>query len=190
MAVLEKQEGKDRPQYRIELGEREGYRYVPKADVKAALLLFGLGESKQMVDAVYIAKDLSKAIGVLQVKKEEDHLIGNPIFQGVLGAEAMAQTWILWKMFAGQMNDRQTARFKGLDKVRFRHALYPGAVVNIAITNLPDPDKAYGQILLGKTVLTEAELEAVVIEKDQAEDNAKRRKKIQESTKPLFPFQE
>lgn len=86
--------------------------------------------------------------------------------------------------------DDETARFAGLDKVRFRHSLYPGATVNIAIAQLEDTTRAYGQILLGRTVLTEGELEAVIIGKEQAERDAEKRKRIQENAQPLFPFQD
>jgi len=187
----ERPEQKGRPQQRIEFEALEKYQYVSRKEVAAQLEKFGLGESRQMVDALYVSKDRLTAVGVLEIDEEmcRDHLINSPIFQGVLGPEAMAQTWILWKMHTGELKDNQTARFAGLDKIRFRHSLYPGATVNIALKKAGE-DKVYGQILLGKEVITEGELQAVVIEKEQAEYNAIRRKRIQANSAPLFPIKE
>ena len=187
----ERPQQKGRPQQRIEFEALENYQYISREEVAAQLEKFGLGKSRQMVNALYVSKDKLTAVGVLEIDEEmcRDHLINDPIFQGVLGPEAMAQTWILWKMHTGELKDNETSRFVGLDEVNFRHSLYPGVIVNIALKKA-DEDKVYGQILLGRTVITEGELQAVVIEKEQAKRNAIRRKRIQANSVPLFPFQE
>lgn len=193
MTLFERQVGEGRPQYKIDFGDRKNYRYIPRGEVGTALLRFGLGESRQMVHALYIANDGQSAVGVYQFDEEaaKDHLINNPIFQGVLGPEGIAQTWILWMMFTGQIDDTQTARFAGLEKFHFRHSLYPGATINFALIQPGDnPGKKYGQLLLGSTVLTEGEIEGAIITKEQAERDAQKRKRIQKNTPPLFPFRD
>lgn len=89
MPQLERQEGRGRPQYKIDIGRPEegNYRYVSPREVKAALVQFGLDELRQWVHAAYVSLDGSTIVGVLNVSEEscEGHLIDVKLLQGTLG---------------------------------------------------------------------------------------------------------
>lgn len=180
-----------RPLYPIpDFADRNNYHYIPKDEVTKMLEDFGLGPSKRMVHAAYISPDKETIVGVLHVTEDKDHLIDDPIFQGVLGLEAMAQTWIILKTVNGELTPDKTARFEGLEQVRFRHSIYPNVDVNIVVRELPESNSTYGQILVGKTIVTEGLLNATIMDKESASTNGERRKKIQANSQILFPIKE
>ena len=100
----------------------------------------------------------------------------------------MAQTWIILKTITGELTPDKTARIEELEKVRFRHSIYPDVDVNIVVRELPDSDLAYGQLVVGKAPMTEALLRATIMDKEAARINGERRKRIQETSVILFPF--
>lgn len=176
-----------------DFAERESYRYVPQAEVASALERFGFGPSRRMVDALYISPDGKTIVGVLRVDEAlcEEHLVGNPIFQGVQGPEAIAQTWILGKIFTGELDTQtQSVRFEELEKVRFRYSIYPEVDVNIVVKELPEQHAAYGQILCGKRVMIDGVFRGVIVEKEKADERAEKRKRMQATSAPIFPFKE
>lgn len=192
MVMSEKETRRGRPHQRVEWGTTADYVYIPQLQTSTFLTRFGLGASWQMVESVYVAKDNTKAVGVYTVTAErfKGHLTGNPLFQGVLNPEAMAQTWIVWKMHQGEMTEDQTAFFAGIDGFQFRRPLFPGTTVNFGIVKTDNPNRLYGQALVGNDVLTDGYIEAAVVNKKEAERSAVQRRKFQSRTKPQFPFQD
>lgn len=178
--------------------EIESYRYLGRAEVAAMLEGLGFGESKRMLHAAYFSPDGSHIVGVLDFDESmcEGHMVDDPIFQGVLGPEAMAQTWIVLKIFKGELTPDKTARFEGLDRIRFRHSLYPPVVVNIVVSEMPERNAAYGQILVGKLATSQGQpaieglFHASILDKERTRDNGERRKRIQENSHILFPLQD
>lgn len=178
---------------RPDFADKENYRYVSQTEVASVLESFGFAPERRMVDAFYLSPDGKAFIGVLRINQErcEGHLIGNPIFQGVLGPEAIAQTWILGKIFTGELDPQtQSVRFEQLEDVRFRHSMYPDVDVNIVVRELPEQRAAYGQVICGERVMTDGIFRAVIIDKTVGRANAEKRKRMQETSSPIFPLRD
>ncbi len=192
MAMSERETRKGRPHQKVEWGTTSDYVYIPPLQTSGFLTRFGLEESWQMIESLYVAKDNTRAVGVYRVTPErfEGHLIGNPLFQGVLNPEAAAQTWIVWKMFQQEMTDDQTALFAAIDGFQFRRPLFPGTTVNFGIVKTDNPNRLYVQVFVGDHVLTDGYIEAAVVSKEDADNRKKQALKQQERALPLFPFQE
>lgn len=176
----------------IEVGNIEEYRYISTAEVKAALEGFGYGPKKRFVDAIYINADSSKAVGVLQVTEErcEDHFVGNPVFRGFDGGEAIAQTLLLLSHFSGEIAEGGTPRL-GQSTILSKWPVVPAVDLNILVAKSEDKSLGgYGVILCGETVVAEGIIGGSVIRKDLGDHIISRRKRIQANTTPLFPMKE
>lgn len=177
-----------------DFADKERYRYFSQGEVTSALEKFGFGPSVRRVDAFYLSPDGKTFVGVLRIDEDlcGEHLIGNPIFQGVQGPEAMAQTWILGKIFTGQFNpETQSVRFEELERIKFRYSIYPEVDINIVVRELPEEaNTAYGQILSGKRVMIDGVFRGVIVEKEKASERAEKRKRMQATNPPLFPLQD
>ncbi len=94
-----------------------------------------------MLDRVtYLEKD-KFAVAVKNVSFGESyfqgHFPGHAVMPGVLIIEAMAQTSvILWTYFHQDEIDDKVVYFSSLDKVKFRHPVIPGDVLELRVTFL------------------------------------------------------
>lgn len=74
--------------------------------------------------------DTKRAVGVKYVRADQDwargHFPGNPIFPGVLIAEALAQVAALIYLAANRDRAGAAVYLVGMDKIRFRRPVRPG----------------------------------------------------------------
>ncbi len=192
-SIHETPERRGRPSQKVEWGTPEDYLPPVLPDETRRLLTeFGLDPSWQMIEEVYIANDNTRAVGVYRVIAErfKGHLIGSPMFQGVLNPEAAAQTWIVWSMKNGEMTPDQTGLFAGIDGFVFRRPLLPGTTANFGIVKTDTPNRLYTQVMVGGHVLTDGYIEAAIVSKEDAERRRQQAQRQQDRSIPLFPFQE
>lgn len=180
-------------QRKIELGDVKDYRYIPLEEVTAALKAFGYGPSKRRVDALYISKNGSKAVGVWRPTEEifEGHFDGEPVLRGVEQAEAVGQTLLLKKYFAGEIPEGMSPRLTSVD-LAYRNAAVPGIDINIAVEEVssgkPIELVGFGQVLAGKKVLSEGYISGVMLPIELSRRLLNRTKEQQANAVPQFPL--
>jgi 3-hydroxyacyl-[acyl-carrier-protein] dehydratase len=91
-----------------------------------------------MVDHLVEVDPGQRAVGVKSVRADEDwargHFPGEPIFPGVLIAEALAQVAALVFLSAHRDRAGSTVYLVGIDKIRFRRPVRPGEELRLEVT--------------------------------------------------------
>lgn len=90
-----------------------------------------------MVDQVLEIEPLSRAVGLKEVRADEDwargHFPGNPIFPGVLIAEALAQVAALAHLASADDPSKVGVYLAGIDKLRVRRMVRPGDTLRLEV---------------------------------------------------------
>lgn len=91
-------------------------------------------EPMLLVDEIFMEEG-GAAHGKYRVRGDEfflqGHFPGNPVVPGVILCEIMAQTCAL---LLGDALKGKTPYYTGIDKVRFKHKVYPGDLVEVRAT--------------------------------------------------------
>lgn len=90
-----------------------------------------LPHREQMLLIDEVTKVGEKAVGKYHVRGDEwflkGHFPNNPIVPGVILCEILAQSACI--LIAGDVSERITPLYTGLDHVRFKHPVYPGDTI-------------------------------------------------------------
>ncbi len=91
-----------------------------------------------MVDRLIAVDPGRSAVGVTEVRADQDwargHFPGNPVFPGVLIAEALAQVAALVYLTDHRDEAGATVYLVGFDKLRFRKPVRPGDDLHLDVT--------------------------------------------------------
>ncbi len=124
-----------------------------------------------MVDRVVEYEPGRSIVGVKNVTINEPyfqgHFPGRPVMPGVLLLEAMAQVGAIMLMDAPE-NAGKIPYFMSMDKVKFRHAVYPGDVMRIEIEVVrmrPRMSACLARVLVEDQLCCEAEIRSVMIDR-------------------------
>ncbi|MBI2049386.1 hypothetical protein HYT32_00520 [Candidatus Roizmanbacteria bacterium] len=179
----------------IQQEKLEDYNYISHGEVLKALEQFGYGHpSKRLVDAMYVRKDGSSAVGVLQVTDErcEGHFTGNHIFRGVDQVEAMGQAFLLFLHFSNKVPVGMVPRFIEINNFSFKNAAVPEMVLNIQLKGIGEieptrrPFSIYGKIYNGTKITSEGSIRGDLRQKRLSDELLTRaRRQIQN---PVFPL--
>lgn len=181
------------PPISVELGDREQYQYIPRADVSEALEGFGYGDRMKAVDAMYISPDGKIGVGVKHFRKEdyEDHFRGQEVVRGVDGAETMAQALLLLEHFNNRIPQGRVPLLRRTT-VDPKFPIIPDVDVNIVVTSSQNEGEFVGhaRTIIGETVVSEAIISGALVEKRALDIGIKRRQAVQARTPLLFPPQD
>ncbi len=147
--------------------------------------MFGLKEIQQvlphrypflLVDRIVEMETGKRVVGLKNVSINEPffagHFPGHPIMPGVLILEAMAQVGgflLMWSL--GVRPEKKVLYFTGIDGARFRRPVVPGDQLRFEVEVLQmrrQICRMKGTALVDGNVAAEAELSAVVVDRDPA----------------------
>ncbi len=124
------------------------------------------------VDRIVEFEAGKRIVGLKNVTGNEEffqgHFPGHPIMPGVIIIEAMAQTGGIMLLNGEENPDNKLVYFMGMDKVRFRKPVYPGAQLIFECELLrrrATSCKMYGKALVDGEVVAEAELLAAIVDR-------------------------
>lgn len=162
------------------------YRYFGIDKVGRLLTELGYGDSKKLVDALYVHEDGLRAVGVLRVTDEmcEGHFGG--VMRGVDQVEAAGQVILLLQEVSGRLPDTYVPRLT-VSEASYIGAAVSGMVLNITVISEPNlPIGGSAWISNGTAQIAVAFLQGVVME-GKVSDRLLRRaaRSIQE---PIFPL--
>ncbi len=126
-----------------------------------------------LVDRILeIAEDGKRITGLKNVSANEHffqgHFPGAPVMPGVLIVEAMAQCAAVLFLREIEDRDRKLFLFGGVDKARFRKPVIPGDQLILeceVLQKRASTVKVRGMAKVGDTVVAEAELLSVMVER-------------------------
>lgn len=126
-----------------------------------------------MVDRIIDMDGDVSATGIKNVTANEPyfqgHFPGNPVMPGVLLVEGMAQTaGALCMRHIEDVKQPPLVYFMAIDKARFRRPVVPGDTVHYHVQKIRNRGRVWrfrAQALVDGTVVAEAEVSAVIVEK-------------------------
>ncbi len=131
-----------------------------------------------MVDRILEFEAEKTVVGIKNVSINEPffqgHFPGHPIMPGVLIVEAMGQTGGLLLMNSIPEPENKVVYFMSLDKIKFRKPVFPGDQLRMVIEILRFRHricKMKGCGYVGEDLVAEAEMTAMVVDKDTLPDN-------------------
>ena len=131
-----------------------------------------------MVDRILEFEAEKTVVGIKNVSINEPffqgHFPGHPIMPGVLIVEAMGQTGGLLLMNSIPEPENKVVYFMSLDKIKFRKPVFPGDQLRMVIEILRFRQhicKMKGCGYVGDDLVAEAEMTAMVVDKDTLPDN-------------------
>ncbi|NOX36651.1 MAG: bifunctional UDP-3-O-[3-hydroxymyristoyl] N-acetylglucosamine deacetylase/3-hydroxyacyl-ACP dehydratase [Calditrichaeota bacterium] len=126
------------------------------------------------VDRIVEFEAGKRIVGVKNVTGNEEffqgHFPGHPIMPGVIIIEAMAQTGGIMLLNGEENPDDKLVYFMGMDKVRFRKPVFPGAQLVFELEMLKKRAtscKMYGKAFVDGEVVAEAELMAAIVDREK-----------------------
>lgn len=130
-----------------------------------------------LVDRIVEIEMGKRVVGLKNVSINEPffpgHFPGHPIMPGVLILEAMAQVGgFLLMRSLGARAEKKVLYFTGIDRARFRRPVVPGDQIRFEVEVLQlrrQMCRMKGTALVEGQVATEAELSAVVVDRDPQE---------------------
>ncbi len=124
-----------------------------------------------LVDRIIDMEAGERAVGEKTVHPEEWYLSGHfpqrPVMPGVLIIEALAQTGAV-VLLAEEKSDDYLPFFAGLDKVRFRHPVFPGDVIRLEVTitqRRKTFGKGEGRAYVGERLVAQAQLMFALVDR-------------------------
>lgn len=157
---------------RFEIGRLEDYKYFSPEQTDQLLTDLGYGDSKKLVDAIYVHIDGQLAVGVLKVTDKicEGHFESGHVMRGVDQMEAGGQVLLLLMQLSGKLSEGMTPRLTEMSNVRFLGAAIPGMVLNIAVLANPEvPIGGIVRITNGTNEISEGELKGTIIKQKVAD---------------------
>jgi beta-hydroxyacyl-ACP dehydratase FabZ len=133
-----------------------------------------------LVDRILAIELGKRVVGLKNVTVNEPffvgHFPGHPIMPGVLIIEAMAQVggYLLMRSLDAQA-EQKLMYFTGIDRARFRRPVVPGDQLRFEIVVLQtrrNVCRMRGEAYVEGTLVAEAELSSVVVDRDPAEKPA------------------
>jgi beta-hydroxyacyl-ACP dehydratase FabZ len=127
-----------------------------------------------LVDRILEIEVGKRVVGLKNVSINEPfftgHFPGHPIMPGVLILEAMAQVggFLLMRSF-GVKGERKVLYFTGIESARFRRPVVPGDQIRFEVEILQTRRqlcRMKGAALVDGTLAAEAEMSAVVVDRD------------------------
>lgn len=188
--IIPQREKREYP--KIELGNREDYKYFPAERVSSVLSGFGYGENMMRVHALYLHKNNSQAVGVWLATQEEGHFIGKPLLRGVEQDEAIAQTLLVALALANRIPQGKSPRLTFVDTEK-RDAVIPPFDLN-TIVLIGESEKlreliGYGEVRCGERILTQGYVGGVLLDNRLGERLLDKTRRQQENAVTIFPFQ-
>ncbi len=126
-----------------------------------------------LVDKIVEFEAGKRIVGIKNVTGNEEffqgHFPGYPIMPGVLIIEAMAQTGGIMLLNEEANPDEKLVFFMGMDKVKFRKPVLPGAQLVFELEMLKRRStscKMYGKAYVDGQVVAEAEMMAAIVDKN------------------------
>ncbi len=126
------------------------------------------------VDRIVEFEAGKRIVGVKNVTGNEEffqgHFPGHPIMPGVIIIEAMAQTGGIMLLNSEENPGDKLVYFMGMDKVRFRKPVFPGAQLVFELEMLKKRAtscKMYGKAFVDGEVVAEAELMAAIVDRER-----------------------
>ena len=126
-----------------------------------------------LVDKIVEFEAGKRIVGIKNVTGNEEffqgHFPGYPIMPGVLIIEAMAQTGGIMLLNEEANPEEKLVFFMGMDKVKFRKPVLPGAQLVFELEMLKRRStscKMYGKAYVDGQVVAEAEMMAAIIDKN------------------------
>lgn len=129
-----------------------------------------------LVDEVLELEERKRIVAVKHVLASEPyfagHFPGAPVMPGVLIVEAMAQAGAL--LLLREVPDRESKLvfFAGIDRARFRQPVFPGDDLRLELTVLSQRvtiAKMDGKAYVGDKLVAEAQLLAMLVDRDRAQ---------------------
>lgn len=132
-----------------------------------------------LVDSIVEFEADKRIVGVKNVTGNEDffqgHFPGHPIMPGVLIIEAMAQTGGIMLLNDEVEPGKKLVYFMGLDNVRFRKPVYPGAQLVMELELIKKRStscKMLGRAFVNGELVAEAEMMAAILDRNRDQSNS------------------
>ncbi|MBI2021368.1 hypothetical protein HYS93_00610 [Candidatus Daviesbacteria bacterium] len=179
--------------------QRADFTYFDNAQTTQALATIGYGPTKMLADAHYLSPDRSLGVTILLVtqKRCRDHF---GVLRGVDGVEALAQAYLLHRVFAGeQIEAGSRPLFIEINGARFASpAVQPNSpdqppfALNLVTMATEAKGKSFSWLawaLRGNELVTQATLSGRIISEAFYKRMIQGTREAQDNTTPLFPYQ-
>ncbi len=130
-----------------------------------------------LVDRILYFEAEKRIVGLKNVSMNEHffqgHFPGHPIMPGVLIIEAMGQTGGLLLMNSVPEPENKVMYFMSLDQIKFRKPVFPGDQLRMEVEMIKFRHricKMYGRGYVGEDLVAEADMTAMVVDRDRLPD--------------------
>lgn len=189
--IIPQREKREYP--KIELGNREDYKYFSAEQVSSVLSGFGYGENMMRVHALYLHKDNSKAVGVWRATQEDGHFINKPVLRGVEQYEAVAQTLLVALVLADKIPpEGKSVRLSSVGFDNAKPAIPPVELNTVLLFgDIEDEHNltGYGEVRRGTNILSQGYVSGAILDRGFSEALLARTQRQQKNAVNLFPFQ-